>query len=140
MPLVEQVIINGLVSRKAPFMSKNKFGLALIAMSGLLFLTATIFLIIAGYSWLLIHYTAPAAALICAAAVYIAGATVALTGYLSLKKRPAPRPANENEINQIVTLIAEAVDEEWAKPIQENPKTALLLATVGGFMAGDYLH
>lgn len=140
MPLIEQVIVNRLVSRKAPLMGKSKCGLALIAISFLLFFVAAGFLIASGYSLLLEYYTTPAATLISAGMLLAVAMLTTLWGYMALKQQPAPVQIKDEDISKLLSLLGEALEEEWATPIRENPKTALLLAGIGGFVAGDHLQ
>ena len=140
MPILEQVVVNRLISNKAPFTNKNKIGLAFAIISGLLFFTAAAFIIIAGYAWLLSVYTMPEAALITAIVILILAFLTVLASYLAFKKRPSLRAEKNDDMTQITSLLYEAINEEWAAPIQEKPKTALLLASIGGFIAGDYLQ
>ncbi len=139
-PIVEQLVINGLLSKKAPLMRKSKFGLGLAILSGLLFLITIIFALIGAYGWLLQEFSQPVAALLVCAGVLALSVIAGLSGYALLTKKPAV-PADHSE--DITTLIAEMtafLGEELAEPIQENPKTALLLAGLAGYVAGDRLH
>ena len=138
-PLLEQAIVNGFLSKAPPFARKNKFGLSLIALSGLFLVIGIIFAILAGYGWLLTEFTQPLAALIVAGSVVVLGLFFALLGYLKLKQRPSV-PAMDvpsDQITEIATLLGEVVEEELAEPIKQHPKTALLLASVAGFVAAD---
>ena len=141
MPLVEQFIVNTLVSKQAPFMRKSKLGLGLIALSGLFFSAALVFLIIAGYGWLLTQFTQPEAALITAAFVMATSLLTALTAVLVLKKTPErAHNAQSDEIHEMVTVLGELVGEEFESSIRENPKTAMILAGAAGLVAADRLN
>jgi uncharacterized protein (DUF849 family) len=137
--LAEQAVINGVLSKNTPFMRKNKVGLGLAALSGLLFFTSVVFAIIAAYGWLLATYAQPIAALIVAAAVLGGSIIVGFTGYALLRKRPKPA-MQEGEITTLIADAVRLIDEELAEPVQDNPKTAVALAGLAGFVAGEYLH
>lgn len=138
-PLAQQAAINGLLSKGAPFRRKNKFGLGLLALSGLLSALALIFACISLYGWLLLQFAQPVAASIMAGSVMAAAFLSALGGHLVLKKKQ--RPAfDQSEITEIISEVSEFIGDELAEPIQQNPKTAMLLAGLAGVIAGDRLH
>lgn len=139
MPLAEQAIINGLIDRKAPLMRKNKFGLCLMVLSGLVLLSALFFFTLAGYGWLLTEFSQPEAAFYTGLALMLACALMALGGYSSLKKKPKAALAVEKDAMDFVQTLATTVSNDLAEPIQENPKTAMLLAATAGFLAGERL-
>lgn len=139
----EQALVNALMSKKAPLMRKNKFGLGLMVLSGLLFLVAVAFGIGAAHFWFLSILPAVEAILLTSACVFALCALSGLTAYLLLKKKPQPpqTPSLEAiEIQQAVSQLGELFGDELGASIQENPKTALILAGVAGFVAGDYLR
>ena len=127
------------MSKKAPFMRKNKFGLGLMALSALLFCAGVIFAMMSGYGWLLTQFTQPLAALISAGFILGLALLSSLTGFLLIKKQPAPA-MQQDEMLQIIDAVTELLGEELTDPIKENPKTAILLASVAGFAAADHLH
>lgn len=139
--LIEQVAVRGLVNRKAPSTGNNKLGLGLMALSGLLFCVALVFAILSFYGYVLIHYTQPIAALIVSGSVVAASLICSLIGYSCLKKKQQkPSSLQDNDITQIISEITDMIGEEWAETIQENPKTAVLLAGVAGLVAGERLN
>ena len=143
MPFAEQMLVNTMLNKKAPFMRKNKFGLGLAALSGLLFILALVFAAISAYAWVASYYAAPVAAIIIAGFVLCISIIAALSGYLLLRKRPQPRAATsymEGDVTEVVAEIAEILGEELAEPIRDNPKTAMMLAGLAGFVAADRLH
>lgn len=141
MPLVEQFVVNSLVSKQAPFMRKSKLGLGLIALSGLFFCAALVFLIIAGYGWLLTQFTQPEAALITAGFIMATSILTALSAILVLRKAPQQAiNTQSDEIHEMVTMIGELLGEELETSIRENPKTAMILAGAAGLIAADRLH
>lgn len=138
-PLIEQIVINGMMSSKAPMMRKNKYGLGLMALSVLLTLVAVVFLIISGYAWLMTQFTQPMAALITAAFIMGAAVISALTGVLIAKSKKQPE-VHTDELAELTGIITDLLGEELAQPIIDNPKTAVLLASAAGFVAGDRLN
>jgi len=138
-PLIEQIVINGMMSSKAPMMRKNKYGLGLMALSVLLTLVAVVFLIISGAAWLMTQFTQPMAALITAAFIMGAAVISALTGVLIAKSKKQPE-VHTDELAELTGIITDLLGEELAQPIIDNPKTAVLLASAAGFVAGDRLN
>jgi len=139
LPLIEQVIVDGIVSKKAPFMRKNKFGLGLMALSGFLFCAALICLIVATYSWLLIQFTQPVAALVLSGFILAIAILSALSGFLITQKKQ-PQPIQGDEITEILNAITDVIGEDLAQHIKDNPKAAVMLASTAGFVAGDRLN
>ena len=139
LPIIEQAIINGVISKGAPLMHKNKAGLGLLALSGLITLVALGFLIFAGYGWLLINYDQPTAAFIVSAVLFALALVSVVSAYFAFKKKPAV-VADNSDVMQLISEITDVIGEELAEPIEEHPKTALLLASLAGFAVGDRLH
>lgn len=141
MPLVEQVIIDRLLSQRAPLMRKNKIGIGLMVLAGVMLLLGLVFAALAGYGWLLMHYPQPTAALITAGFILGLSILSSLIGVALLQRRaPPPRRQNEEEIMEAVSEIMTIVSEELAEPIKENPKTAVILSGVAGFAAGERMY
>lgn len=140
LPLIEQVLMNAIMSKKAPLMRKNKYGLGLMALSAILFLVALIFTCLAGYGWLLTEFDQPTAAIITAGFILGFSILSALTG-VSLSRRRPPEPVvPTDEITEIMSNLTELVGDELLDTIRENPKTAILLAGAAGMVAGEQLN
>lgn len=139
LPVAEQALMSGLLNNRASFMRKNKFGLAFAALSGLLLFIGLAFAILSLYGWLLSYYAQPLAALIVSGIVIGASLVSGVTGYLTLRKKRRS-VAHETDFTHIITEITNIIGEEWTDPIQQNPKTAMLLASLAGLVAGDRLH
>lgn len=136
-PLLKQVAIEGLINNRAPLPHTSKLGLGLAALSGLFLVAALIFVMISGYGWLLLQYDQPLAALIMAGSIVTIAAIISLIAYLLLKKKRQQKPAIQTE--DIMAIFAEAGDlvgDEFAQTIKDNPKTAVLIASVVGLVAG----
>lgn len=139
LPIIEQALVSGLLSRQPTLVRKNKFGLGLAVLSGLFFVAACFFVVLSFYGWLLTLYAQPVAALIVSGVVLGLSLLSALCGYALLKKRKANH-VSDNEMTQLVSEVAEIIGEELAEPIQQHPKTAMALAGLAGFVAADHLH
>ena len=139
LPLLEQAVINGIVHKKAPLMRKNKFGMGLALLSGLLLISACGLGIYAAFVWLSVSYAAHIAALYTALGVLACSIVSMFAGLALLKKKPKPEFGHQ-EISQIISDISDVVGPEMTQPIQDNPKTAVMLASLAGFVAGDRLN
>lgn len=90
--------------------------------------------------WLESHYAPDVAAALGAGlclAVGAAFAGLALLG-VSIRRREIARV--RQEITDIIHAALDFAEEEIREPVQENPKTAVLLASAAGFIAGEKLH
>lgn len=142
LPLIEQAIVNGVLDKKAPFMRKNKFGVGFAALSALLFIMALIFAVISLHGWLLTYYLPPVAALIVAGVVLGFSLITGAIGYMFLKSRAKPGSPHEagDDVTKLLGDVTALVEEELSESVRENPKTAVLLASLAGFVAGEHLH
>ncbi len=137
LPLIQQAALSGLACRSASLMSMNKFGLGLVALSGFVFLMALIFLVLSGYGWLLTHYEQPVAALIVSAYSLSISLVFCLGGVLIVKRKSIRQ---RQQITKLMSEISDAVNEQFSEPIKDNPKTAVVMASVAGLIAGERLH
>jgi hypothetical protein len=139
-PLIQQMLISIMTgSRSSP-----RFVLAevvLIAISVVLTCTGLIFGLHAENLWLETKYT-PEIAALATGVTAIAFALVSFGMGKSMgeaKKRDYvdTTPDIGNTIKQVI----EAIGEELEDPIRDNPKTAVALASLAGFVAGEHrLH
>ncbi len=135
-PLIEQILINALVTRKAPAAGKRRLGLGLMVLSGFFLAAALVFCLLAGYGWLLNHYAQPLAALIAAVIAAVICLFIALCGLLLFKKTRPAITVEEKDVKEFATLLADTIGGDFAQSVRENPKTALLLAGATGFVTG----
>lgn len=139
MPLAEQVLTNILVSNKAPFTGKSKLGLGLLALSGFLLCGATVFAMIGLYGWFLLYHGQSDAAFLIAFTIVLCAIFIGLIGVFLLKrKRRCPAPAAVDVAGLLETL-QDALSDELAAPIQDNPKTAMFLSALAGVIAAKYI-
>lgn len=139
-PYIEQFAIDSLISKRAPMQRKNKVGLGLMIMSGIFCIAATIFGFIAGYGWLLEHYEQPMAAGIAAASTLVAGLVLTIIGYFTLKRKSVTEYDQSADIQEITQALIELANDNGVESIQDNPKTALIISGIAGFIAGEKLR
>jgi len=136
-PIIKEFVIDRIMnSRMAPKISfKGIFILWFAAVWGVL---GSGFLLYAGYLFLQAHYPPNIAALIASLAAIAFSLAVALTG-VRIMKRPDTRPQTHHEdITHVVNELFDSIGEELEEPIRDNPKTALMVATLAGYLAGNH--
>lgn len=140
MPFIEQFIIDAIMGMKPVASPKNKFGLGLAVLSGFFFFLTLFFVSLFGYNQLQTLYTQSDAALIMAAGIFILGISSSLGAYFIFKRKSKHHHARKQHITGLVAQIGDLIGEEIDGPIRDNPKTAMILASLAGFVAGDKLH
>ena len=92
----------------------------------------------AGYSWTnpAMHGLVVPAALI----GFVLALVTSLSGYLIMQYKQRRAEKAKQELVETIHLAMEVADVELSKPINENPKTTLLIASLAGyFIGGRYL-
>lgn len=140
MPFIEQFIIDAIMGSKPVASPKNKFGLGLAALSGFFFFLMMFFISLFAYNELQAFYTQAQAALIMAAAIFILALCSSLGAYLIFKKKSKHSFARRQHLSDMIYQLGEMIGDEIDAPIRDNPKTAMILASLAGFVAGDRLH
>ncbi|HEY0901995.1 MAG TPA: hypothetical protein VGD95_07720 [Micavibrio sp.] len=144
-PLMKQLVLEGLMRPPGPRLPRISFtaiGLTLCAVL-LGFMTLAI-LLVAEYLYLVQIYMAPYAALIVAATslaltllTWGAGKMISYNkNNPSYDEMPSPPP----DIAKTVSALIDSIAEELEEPIRDNPKTAVAIAGLAGFLAGDQVR
>lgn len=136
--LVEQLVIDRVLSNGVPFTGKSKAGLGLIALSGFFLLVGLCFIVWGSYLWLSNNYPPDVAALIMGLVIFSLAILCALGAYTLLKFRERNFQQIKSEIAQTFRAVLETADEELTGPLRDNPKTAVLAASVTGFLTGHF--
>lgn len=147
-PLMKQLVLDGLMSSPGPRMPRISFTAIALTMCSVLlaFMTLSV-LFIAEYLYLVQIYTPYAAALI------VAGTSLALTlvawgaGKIISHKNnnhdaryERDRNSSQPDIAKTVSALIDSIAEELEEPIRDNPKTAVAIAGLAGFLAGDQVR
>ncbi len=146
-PLMKQLVLDGLMSAPVPRLPRiSMTGIVLIMCGALLGIMSLVTLFIAEYLYLITLYSAPLAALGVACTVLSLALLVSAAGMISMsskRRRPArhmmaaqPQP----DIAKTVSALIDSIAEELEEPIRENPKTAVAIAGLAGFLAGDQVR
>jgi hypothetical protein len=139
-PLIQQMLISLMTgSRSSP-----RFVLAevvLIAISAILMCVGLIFGLYAENLWLDTKYAPEIAALATGGSAIIL-ALIFLSIGKSIGNSKKSQFANSSpDISNTIKQVIEAIGEELEEPIRDNPKTAIALASLVGFVAGEHrLH
>lgn len=134
--LIEQLVIDRVLSNGVPFTGKSKAGLGLVVLSGLFLLLGTGFIIWGSYLWLSYHYTRDIAALVTGLVIFCLSILMALGAYALLKFRERNFQKIKADVANSFRALLETADEELTGPLRENPKMAVLIASLSGFLAG----
>ena len=137
MKLAEQVLVDRIISNKCPITRKSKAHLGVLALSCFFFITGTGFMIYAGFIWLNKVFEPEVAAAFTGLSLFalsiVFGAMVmALIRY----KRVEAERSTKEAIHNLQGML-NAANDEFGEPIQENPKTALITATMLGLAIGN---
>lgn len=140
-PMIAQMVLNAVLSRpsKAPGMRKAE--ICLLAVTGVLSVIGAVFMFIALHAYALVHYAPWVAATITGAAALIVGLTCAVIagGMEEARQRDTKRIEAEDPAKALIAAIDSAT-QGLEKPIHDNPRTSVLLASLAGYVAGNKLH
>ena len=141
-PIVRDLLVKGIVARTAVQTARHgTAGIGFFILAGGIGLVGFIFLCIASYGLLLEYFTMPVAAAITGGAIWAIAACVALAGWMKFRKISlAPKPKMDSGMFDSIEDMLKPVLEPLEEPIRDNPKTAVLLAALAGFAAGDRVH
>lgn len=132
---IEQIILS-LLTQDSP---KRSPASPAFIVAGILALAGAGFLIVAGYEWLSVNYdeqTARVGAGLLSLVLALVIATCAYAVHVyKLRKMQAYYHVVKNNLESAI----HAVTDELEEPIRENPKTAVLMAGVAGFVAAEKL-
>ena len=140
-PMITQMVLNAVLSRpsKAPGMRKAE--ICLLATTGILSVIGAVFLFMALHSYFLTLYAPWVAATITGAVALIVGLICAVIagGMEEARKRDFKRADAEDPAQALLAALNHAT-QGLEKPISDNPRTSVLLASLAGYMTGNKLH
>lgn len=135
--IAEQMLVDRLMSNKAPLTGESKAKLALLVFSGVMGSAALGFAIYALYLWLSTSFTPLTTMLGMAGAMGLLSliAIALFFGVSKLKRRIIKQ--KRDEIIKLAEDALKVINHEASEPIKENPLTSTLIATFAGFIIGD---
>lgn len=142
-PALKQMLIDGIVSSPAVprWLRFSPVGIFFLWLAAVLTVMGVGFLLFAEYMYLAETYSSVVASLGVACTAIAVSWLSAATGMM-INDRRAFKQTSHNfrqqpDITKTVTALIDSVAEELEEPIRENPKTALMIASLAGFLAGD---
>lgn len=142
-PVLKQLMLDGIMSSPAmPRMPRiTMAGVLFLWFAGVMIIISAGFILFAEYAYLTTMYTPQLAAAVVAASGLAVAMLSAATGMLVMDRkadrRPAQNMASQPDIAKTLTGLIDSLSEELEDPIRENPKTAIMIASLAGFLAGD---
>lgn len=91
------------------------------------------------YVWLDQNYPPHVTALLMGAACSFIAILAAITGWGLIEYRKRQVQRLKADILHIFETLLEVADHELAKPVNDNPKTAVALASAAGYLAGKHI-
>lgn len=140
-PIIKQLMVDGLMNVRA-LPKFNTKGIMMIWFAAVWAVLGSGFLLYAGFLYLQTRYTPDMAALIMAAAAMVFSVLVAFAGVQTMKRHPRSHHAHPPgaDMAQMVNQLIDTIGDELEEPIRDNPKTALMVASLAGFLAGNHAH
>lgn len=135
--IAENLLIDRLVSNDAPLTGKSKAGIGLTFFAGFMLLTACGFFIYAAYLWMSSRFEPEIAASIAGGFTLMLSALCALGAYAIVQYKRYRLSKLKSEITDTMYSALDLAETELAEPIKNNPKTAVLVASLAGFIAGE---
>lgn len=140
MPLVQQMLMMRMAGgggHSSP--SSLAGGVAMTAVSVAMTVMGLAFALYAGNLWLMTFLPPEIAAISTAGVAFVLALVSAMIGkaVATRKKRHVPATA-PSDVTHIISNIINALGDELDDPIRENPKTAIMLASLAGFVAGEH--
>lgn len=145
-PVLKQLMLDGIMSSPAmPRLPRvSPAGIFFLWFSALLIVMSLGFVLYAEFIYLSATYTAEIAALGVACTSLAVALLSAAVGMLMMSRRQVRRPVHhvgpQPDIAKTITGMIDSLATELEDPIRENPKTAIMIASLAGFLAGDSRH
>jgi hypothetical protein len=140
-PMIAQMVLNAVLSRpsKAPGMRRAE--ICLLAVTAIFSVIGAVFFFMALHSYALVHVAPWVAATITGAVALIVGFTCAvIAGSMEeARQREGKRRDAEDPAKALMAALDHAT-QGLEKPIHDNPRASVLLASLAGYMTGNKLH
>lgn len=142
-PVLKQLMLDGIMNSPAmPRMPHITLaGVLFLWFAGVMIVMSVGFTLFAEYIYLTAIYNPATAAIGVACTGLVIAMLSAATGMLAMDKKTDKRPVQNTgpqpDIAKTLTGLIDSLAEEMEDPIRENPKTAIMIASLAGFLAGD---
>jgi hypothetical protein len=137
-PILKQLLVEGFMNSKRSLPGFNPAGLGIMAFAAVLAVFGFGFLLYAGFLQLQDYYASDIAALIVGGSALMMAFLISWVGKKIFWKQPfiSQDIGPQGDLAKTVTQLLDSLGEELEEPIRENPKTALMVASLAGFLAG----
>ncbi len=135
--IAEQMLMDRLMSNKAPLTGESKAKIFLISFASFMGLVAICFMFCGLYLWLSANYSLTVTMFsMAAAAALLSILAIGIFFGISKYKRQIIKKKRA-EIIKIAEDTLSVANQELSQPIKENPLTSTLISAFAGFIAGD---
>jgi ElaB/YqjD/DUF883 family membrane-anchored ribosome-binding protein len=140
-PMITQMVLNSLLTRTSKTPPMRKAEICLLTACGLFSVIGAVFLFVALHAYALVYYVPWVAATITCCVALIVGLFCAVVAGNMETARKAMKPQHSIEDTGEALLAALGhATQGLEKPISENPRTSVLLASLAGYLVGEKLH
>lgn len=137
--LIEKTVIQQIFSAPAPLGSLQKAGQFLCAVSLAFLVIGMVFLTYGVHAWLSAQYSNDIAILITGALSLAISAVIAIALLVATFYHKIRIRRYQKKMTDKIKSLLSTVENEFGDPVRENPKTALMIAAIVGFLAEDQL-
>lgn len=134
-PLIQPLLLKGLTARQSA--KNNATGIGLWAIAGGLGIVGFVFLAISAFIWLQGYYLRETAALLIAAVITLLSVIIAMAGQRKFHEKNLQEERQAEEVQKLVNDALDVVGDELDHTIERNPKTAILVSSIAGVIAGQ---
>ena len=135
--VIEELVIAAVLSQKASLPRKSKTDWAFMALSVLLGCAGVFMSILALERFFEKQYPLDLAALLTAAVILAVAMLIAVAAHWRRHRKPPASTVDRHELESSLHALLESVCAELETPVRENPKTAVLLAAIAGFITAQ---
>jgi hypothetical protein len=135
---LEELAVTAIVGGKGLLPVRSKAAWVLIAVSVLLAGGGVFLLIVSLDRFFGEHYRPYIAALMSAAIVFVLAAGLVAAARFLRRRTEARDGAARIELGKNIRVLIDDICSELEEPVQENPKTAVALAALAGFLTANY--
>lgn len=135
-PLIQNIVVSKMAGSRPGGASETS--LTLTAMSFVLTSAGLVFVLFGEYLWLKTYFQSDTAAIIVAGTSYVLALVTAVIGKaMDRRKKNEKALSLTEDASKAVSQIINSLSAELESPVRENPKTAMVLASLAGFVAGE---
>lgn len=141
-PVFRQLVLDGAMQARAALPGLNPVKIIFLWFSAVLIVLGTAFLFYAEYVFWNEYTTPQNAALMVALTTFVLSSVIGLSSATlqGRRKLSARRYGQADDLSRTIRMLMNTLGDELEGPIQDNPKTALIIASLAGFLAGDQRH